>query len=129
ETRLGVGLDRLDRTFRLANAAVDALVRMNDEHVLAFIEAVHRTDFDAIHVLALDAVVVDDIGHSSTPDVAPVPHERCNRKRLGPAGAICGPTRTRPGPAAGRSRGAPAWSGGQRPHPVPRPTALSPAPT
>jgi L-rhamnose isomerase len=39
-----------------------ALVRVDDEHVLAFIEAVHRTHFDAIHNLATDAVVVDDIG-------------------------------------------------------------------
>ena len=29
----------------------------------AFIEAVHRTHFDAIHNLATNAVVVDDIGH------------------------------------------------------------------
>ena len=43
EARLGVGLDRLDGAFRLADPAIDALVRMNDEHVLAFIEAVDRT--------------------------------------------------------------------------------------
>jgi hypothetical protein len=35
---------------------------MDDEHVLAFVEAVNRTDFDAIHNLATNAVVVDDIG-------------------------------------------------------------------
>jgi hypothetical protein len=38
---------------------------MNDEHVLAFIKAVHRTDFDAVCVFALDAAFVDDVGHSS----------------------------------------------------------------
>jgi hypothetical protein len=37
---------------------------MNDEHVLAFIETVDRTDFDAVGVLAADAVVVDDVGHA-----------------------------------------------------------------
>jgi hypothetical protein len=48
---------------------------MNDEHVLAFIEAVDRTDFDAVGVFALDAVVVDDVGHSTTPNVGgSVPH-------------------------------------------------------
>jgi hypothetical protein len=36
---------------------------MDDEHVLAFIEAVDRTHLDAVHVLALDAIVVDDVGH------------------------------------------------------------------
>jgi hypothetical protein len=38
---------------------------MDDEHILAFVEAVHRTYFDAVHVLALYAVVRDDIGHVS----------------------------------------------------------------
>jgi hypothetical protein len=36
---------------------------MDDEHVLALVEAIHRTHFDAIGVFALDAIVVDDIGH------------------------------------------------------------------
>jgi hypothetical protein len=38
---------------------------MDDEHVLAFVEAVDRTHFHAVHVLALDALVVDDVGHNS----------------------------------------------------------------
>jgi hypothetical protein len=38
---------------------------MDDQHVLAFIEAVHRTDFDAIGIFAGDAVVGDDIGHAN----------------------------------------------------------------
>ena len=45
---------------------------MDDEHVFALIEAVHRTHFeavhrthfDAIHDLATNAVLVDDIGQS-----------------------------------------------------------------
>jgi hypothetical protein len=36
---------------------------MDDEHVLALVEAVHRADLDAIHILALDAVLGDDVGH------------------------------------------------------------------
>jgi len=60
--RLGVRFDRVNWAFRHADPTIDALVRMDDEHVLAFIEAVHRTHFDAIHNLATDAVVVDDIG-------------------------------------------------------------------
>jgi hypothetical protein len=63
ESGLGIRLDRLGRAFGLADAAIDALVGMDDEHVLAFIEAVHRTDLDAVHVLALDAALIDDIGH------------------------------------------------------------------
>ena len=55
KARLGIGLDGVDRAFRLADAAVDAFVRMDDEHVLALVEAVHRADFDAIGVFAFDA--------------------------------------------------------------------------
>jgi len=36
---------------------------MDDEHILAFIEAIDGTDFDAIHVFALNAIIRDDIGH------------------------------------------------------------------
>jgi hypothetical protein len=36
---------------------------MDDEHVVAFIEAIDRAHLDAIHVLAFDAVVGDDEGH------------------------------------------------------------------
>jgi hypothetical protein len=36
---------------------------VDDEHVLAFVETVDRTDLDTVHILALDAVVGDDVGH------------------------------------------------------------------
>ena len=58
-----VGKDRAHRALGLARATVDALIRMDDQKVLALVEAVHRTDFHAIHVLALDAVLSDDVGH------------------------------------------------------------------
>jgi len=61
--RLGIRLDSLGGPLGFANATVDALVRMNDEHVFAFVEAINRTDFDAIGVLALDTVFGDDISH------------------------------------------------------------------
>jgi hypothetical protein len=32
------------------------------EHVLALVEAVHGTHLDTVHVLALDAALVDDVG-------------------------------------------------------------------
>src|SRR3546814_14390350 len=46
---------------------------MNDEHVLAHIEAVDRTDLDTVHVLALDAEVGDDVGHAGSPGPSPFP--------------------------------------------------------
>src|SRR5579863_9335053 len=50
--RLAVGNDRLDRAFRLAYPAIDALVGVDDEHVLALIEAIDRAHLDAIHIFA-----------------------------------------------------------------------------
>src|SRR5436305_875434 len=63
EPALGIGQDRLGRAFGLAHPAVDALAGVDDEHVLALVETVDRTHLDAIHVLAADAGVGDDIGH------------------------------------------------------------------
>jgi hypothetical protein len=39
---------------------------MDDQHVFALVETVHGADFDAVHVFAFDAIVVDDIGHLNT---------------------------------------------------------------
>jgi hypothetical protein len=36
---------------------------VNDEHVLALVEAIDRADLDAVHVFALDATFDDDISH------------------------------------------------------------------
>ena len=65
--RFGVGLDRVDWAFRLAHAAIDAFVRVDDEHILALVETVHGAHLDAIHILALDAAFVDDVGQLSVP--------------------------------------------------------------
>src|SRR5688572_14580514 len=63
--RLGVRVrqDCLGRALGLAHAAVDALVGMDDEHVVALVEAVDRAHLDTVHVLALDAVFGDDVSH------------------------------------------------------------------
>src|SRR6185312_5598471 len=54
-SRVAVSHDRVGRALGLTDAAVDAFVRMDDEHVLAGVEAVHRTDLDAVHVFAFYA--------------------------------------------------------------------------
>ena len=61
---LCVGADRIRRAFRLANAAIDTFIGMNDQHVLAFIKAIHRTYFNAVGVFAGDTGIVNDIGHN-----------------------------------------------------------------
>ena len=73
---LGVRLDRVDRAFRLANTTIDAFVWMDDEHILAFVEAVHRAHLDTIHVLAANAALVDDVGQLSL-----LPRERSSALR------------------------------------------------
>ena len=42
---------------------VDAFIRVNHQHVFTLIEAVHRTNFDAVGVFASNAAVVDNVGH------------------------------------------------------------------
>src|SRR6516165_12169781 len=47
-----ISLDGIDGAFRFANATVDAFVRVDDEHVLALVEAVHGAHLDAVHGFA-----------------------------------------------------------------------------
>jgi len=79
----GVGIreDCFRWTFRDADAAVNALVGMDDEHVLAFVEAVHRTHFDAVHIFALDAIVRDDVSHARSSGGNQA--RTCRARRLG----------------------------------------------
>src|SRR5450756_1209551 len=55
--------DGLDRADRLAGPAVDALVRLDVERSLPFVDAVDRALFDAGPVQHVDARLGDDVGH------------------------------------------------------------------
>lgn len=57
--RINVRHDGFNRTFRLTDAAIDTFIRVDDERVFAFVEAVYRADFHAIGVLTGNA----DVGH------------------------------------------------------------------
>src|SRR6202166_93038 len=63
--RLGVRLDRVDRAFRHAHPTIDAFVRVDDEHGLALVEAVHGAHVDAVHDFAANTALVDDEGQLS----------------------------------------------------------------
>jgi hypothetical protein len=39
---------------------------MDHQHVLALVEAIDGANFHAIHKLAADTIVVDDVSHSHT---------------------------------------------------------------
>ena len=64
---MGLGHDRIGGTFRLADAAIDAFVRVDDQHVFPLVEALDRADIDAVHVFAANAVFGHDIGHALVP--------------------------------------------------------------
>jgi hypothetical protein len=51
---------------------------MDDEHIFAFVETIDGTDFNAIHIFALDAVFDDHICHRA------VPHQIECRREVGP---------------------------------------------
>ena len=65
KTIFGIGQDRFSRALGLANAAVDTFVRVDYEHVLAFVEAIYGANLDAVHIFAFDAGIGDDVGHCS----------------------------------------------------------------
>src|SRR5262245_31502559 len=59
--------DRLDGADRFARTTVDALIRMDVEHRLALVDAIHGTDFHAGLVLDIDAGFRDHVRHSDLP--------------------------------------------------------------
>jgi len=80
KSRFRIRLDSVNRAFRLANATIDAFIGMDDEHILALVEAVHGTDFNAISVLAPDTGLVDDVGHWWSLQQSGLPSEAENSK-------------------------------------------------
>src|ERR671936_1859481 len=88
------GCDRVDRTDRLAQRAVDALVGSDDEHLLDLVDAVDRADVDAREVLLADAGLVDDVGHAAARAPAdwrytPCPRSsRCSSRTSSARGAV-----------------------------------------
>src|SRR6185369_12041647 len=61
--RVFLRVDRVHGAFGDAYRAVDAFVRVDDEEIRPFAEAVHGADVHAIRVLAADAGFGDDVSH------------------------------------------------------------------
>jgi hypothetical protein len=57
--------NRLGRTFRLTQGAVDAFDRIDDQKIWTFMETVDWADLDAVGVFAADAVFGHDKWHKS----------------------------------------------------------------
>ena len=61
--KISFSINSLHRTFRDASRAVDAVLRMNDQLVIQFIKASHRTNFGAISELASPAFISNNVSH------------------------------------------------------------------
>lgn len=57
------GEDGLCGAFRYAKCAIDTLVRVNRQKVVALVEAIDGADHHAVRVFALDAVLCNNKGH------------------------------------------------------------------
>ena len=64
---VGLGEDRLDRAFRHARLAVDAVDRVDVQHHVVLVEALDRADGHAIGVLAVVARFANGVRHDSHP--------------------------------------------------------------
>src|SRR5258707_4337539 len=60
---LFLGIDGFDRTLGLAQRAVDALIRVDDQEIRTLVEAVDGTDLHTVHVFAFDAAFGDHERH------------------------------------------------------------------
>jgi hypothetical protein len=77
---------------------------MDDQHVVAFVEAIDRTDFHAIHVFALDAIVGDDIGHLAVkPPISGVFAGEVSALKNACKGSVFVPRRAARGPGSDRA--------------------------
>src|SRR6266511_41506 len=81
---LAISPDSINGALRFANDTVDAFVRMDDQHVLALVEAVHGAHVDAVHGFAANAALVDDVGQLSvlsadrSSELIQCPSSRCS---------------------------------------------------
>jgi hypothetical protein len=62
-----LGKDRADRADRLTGTAIDALIGVDEIHVVGIsgVNTIHRTNVAAARVLDVDARLGDHIGHRS----------------------------------------------------------------
>ena len=58
--------DGLNRALGYAGFAVDTFLRMNDENGFTFVEALHRTNDDAVRVFAVETWFCNNMGHIDT---------------------------------------------------------------
>src|SRR3546814_18382139 len=72
--------DRLGRAFRLAHTAIDAFSGVDEQHVLALVDAVHGANIDAIPIFAAEAGVGDHISQGRNSFLFPFELGRTERR-------------------------------------------------
>lgn len=61
--RLGIRANGVRWAFGFTHTAINAFIRMNNQHVFTLIETIYGAYFDAVGVFARYAGIIDDIGH------------------------------------------------------------------
>src|SRR5262245_56048715 len=105
--------DRLDRALGHAGAAIDALVRVDVENVIALVEAVHRADVHAGVILRPEARLADHERHCTSSYIPSSP----NPERTGASNTVRALSRgapTRAEPSAQPSEKVAGFGGGAK---------------
>src|ERR1700733_579556 len=111
------GIDRIDRTDRQAQAAIDAFLRLDIHHPAALVDALDRADVLACAILHVDTGRSDHIGHGELRGVSAraigAPASPGTRARPPPDRTIAAPLSARAGAASALARA----TGSRRPAP------------
>jgi hypothetical protein len=59
------GEDGFGRAFRFAQSAVNAFLRIDDQEIRTFVEAVDGADIHAVGILAFDTVLYNNVSHDN----------------------------------------------------------------
>lgn len=62
-----LGHDGVHRTLRFTQGAINTFIRIDHQHVGAFMETIHRADLDTIGIFALDTIFSDYEWHLHSP--------------------------------------------------------------
>src|SRR4029434_364163 len=96
--------NRLHRALRHTGLTVDALVGMNVENLLPFIEALDRAHYHAISVLAAEARLTNYVSHTEiSPELKIGVARQIARCSQVPAASVSNP-RSRPSPQSPRAQ-------------------------
>src|SRR5437660_3975840 len=77
-----LGYDCVHRAFGDAHGAIDALIRIDHQHIRALVDAIDGADVDAVGVFALDAAFRDDVGHRAILEFGGAPEGEPRKSKI-----------------------------------------------